>query len=203
MPSKILYIILLLLLPAVGKAKADDSEQRFATAVAMLRNAPSVTFKYYYEGDRTKIPGTLTIAREKYTLDAGNFRVWYNGSTMWAYAAKSKELSISNPTTEELMESNPFEIMSNYKTYYNLTGIATQGGAMKFTLKPKSRSSSVTQATVILGADDRPKRLAITFSSGQKVAIVITSVKEGKALPASAFVYDSKKYPASETVDLR
>ncbi len=52
-------------------------------------------------------PGSLTMQGSKFTLSISGINAAYDGKTMYMYSDDTEELTLTNPSAQELIESNP------------------------------------------------------------------------------------------------
>lgn len=197
----IMLLLAALALPAAGGA-AETASQIIAKCAAKVSASPSIKFKFTLQyGERTS-PCDITVARQRYRMSSPEMEVWYDGTTQWTYAKAQKELSITEPTADELLESNPFAILSHYDKVYKCRRLSGKGLSIEMTAR--SAASTVRKAVVnIDSATYLPQKLIVTLSNGRTFTASVGTATVGKELPASYFIYDKKQYPAVETVDLR
>ena len=199
--NSLLILLLCLLAPAVAFG-AESAEQIMAKCAAKVCKAPSVEFKCTLDFGQKPVACLLTVSKEKYTLSMDDMKVWFDGITQWTYATSTKQLSITEPTVDEQMESNPFAILNHYTRAYSLKRLPTR--ALEIEMTAKSKFSNVRVA--ILTIDPKtymPQKLKVTLSNGRTFTATVGTATSGAKLPASKFVYDKKKFPAKEIVDLR
>lgn len=210
-----LHHILIICIIALGSAVGLQSyaagvtprgnDNPLAPTIEKLKKSPSLSVKFYYDAEQGKYPGSMVVSGNKYSFTAGNYMVWFDGKTMWTYLKNSREVTITEPTEEELLQSNPFEILAHSNTHYNIKRLTDRSdGLTRVSLTPKgTNDAGITRATVILSKENWPKKITLEFASGGTMVFEISSITEGRSLPISTFKYDGKKNPASETIDLR
>lgn len=149
--------------------------------------------------------GTLELKGEKFRLRSGELVVWYDGTTQWSYLTDTREVNISEPTPEELVEINPFVILANFRKNYNARLLDSAKDTYRIDLTPKNADNSqIKRAIVTVGASAfLPREIAVTLSDGKVIAIRISRIDSGVNLPASTFVFSAKEYPKAEIIDLR
>ena len=62
------------------------------------------------------LQGNLILQAKKFHLNTPEVKAWFDGKTQWAYFAQNNEVSVTNPTTEELAETNPAMIISELRS---------------------------------------------------------------------------------------
>jgi len=202
--KNIIYLIALfvaILVPAVAHA-ADSADQILAKCAAKVNGAPSISVKFTLEYGNKRMPCDLLISKEKYHMSSNDMKIWYDGATQWTYLIAGKQLSITEPTAEELLESNPFAILNHYSKAYSCKKLA--GNGINIQLTAKSKASSIRKAVVSINPKTYlPTKVVVTLSNGQTMSASAVSTEIGKLLPSKTFVYNEKALPAKETVDLR
>jgi len=197
----ILSVVAALLVPVESHA-VETASQIIAKCAAKVSASPSFKLKFTLRyGDRSSVCD-LTLAKQKYRLSSPEMEVWYDGTTQWTYTVAQKELSITEPTADELLECNPFAILNHYDKAYACRRLSGKG--IDIELVAKSAASSVRKAVVSISHSTYlPEKLTVTLSNGRTFSATVSTAVAGKALDSSYFTYDKKKFPALETVDLR
>ena len=123
-------------------------------------------------------------------------------ATQWTYITSDRELSITEPTAEELMECNPFAIVNHYAKYYNVRAI--QGKANTVELSPKHSGTSIRHATITINPDNNlPDAINVTLANGHTFSVKVSSISRGGNIPQASFVYNKSSHPAATINDLR
>ena len=113
-------------------------------------------------------------------------------------------MSITEPTAEELAETNPLAFVRAYKTGYTVSTLAAPAGSYKVKMVARQKSSYVRSAEVTIDAKTwMPTMVTALLATGQTMTIRIASATKGASLPASTFRYDTRKHPGFEIIDLR
>lgn len=198
--TRILALIILIFSGlAANAASAADLMARCAKA---LNDAPSLQVNFSLSVGQNTSACSMTIARQRFSLKSPDMMVWYDGATQWTYITSDRELSITEPTAEELMECNPFAIVNHYAKYYNVRAI--QGKANTVELSPKQSGASIRRATVTINPDNNlPAAINVTLANGHTFSVKVTSISRGGNIPQSSFVYNKSSHPAATINDLR
>ena len=61
------------------------------------------------------ISGTFIMKANKFVLEMNETKVWFDGKTQWAYSLSDNEVSITEPTDDELALINPMAILASFK----------------------------------------------------------------------------------------
>lgn len=204
------YLFVLLSLVGIqslaAAPKAETAAAVLSRCAARLNNAQSVTAAFTLTAGSSRYSCDMVIAKQKFRMNTPLMSVWYDGATQWVYDTRRHSLSITGPTADELMETNPFAILHHYGKSYTLRLLKSDmPGTKAVELTPKSPAmSSVRRATVTI--DDKtsmPLRIAVTLSDGSTLSAAVASCTAGKAVAPSTFVFPKKQYKVDETIDLR
>ena len=129
-------------------------------------------------------PGSLTMQGSKFVLSMFNIEAAYDGKTLYMYSPDIDELTLTNPTEQELLEANPFLYAKALVNVCNVTE-RESGEQTIITLTPKDQSIGINRFVVkVRTADLMPLQLEI--KEGKKTS----SLK----LKNPAFVTSSPKY---------
>ena len=86
-------------------------------------------------------PGTITMQGKCFALTMFGVEAAYDGKTLYMYNAEVDELTLSNPTEQELLEANPFLYAKALVDVCNITERAINNGDQTLvTLTPKDQS---------------------------------------------------------------
>jgi outer membrane lipoprotein-sorting protein len=201
---KLFRQILILLLAAITPCAlaAETASDIIGKCAKRVNGAACIDVAFTINASGNKQNCSMKIAKQKYRMSVPGMEVWYNGSTQWTYTTDKKQLTITDPTADELMETNPFAILNSYAGNYTCKRLADKGTVIELTAK--SKASNIRRAVVTINtANYMPSKLVVTMANGHTFTATVTSLKIGSAANASDFVYNKAKYPASETNDLR
>lgn len=150
--------------------------------------------------------GKLLLKGDKFYLESGGIRTWFDGKTQWSYVAQNEEVNVSTPTPEELQNINPYALLTSYKKSFNYryVGEKTRQGkrGQEILLTPKA-SQDVKSITLNVKENGSPVYIAIQLHNGEKQEFQISSYQTGVNLPDATFRFNKQKYPEAEIIDLR
>lgn len=150
--------------------------------------------------------GKLLLKGDKFYLESGGIRTWFDGKTQWSYVAQNEEVNVSTPTPEELQSVNPYALLTSYKKSFNYryVGEKTRQGkrGQEILLTPKA-SQDVKSITLNVKENGSPVYIAIQLHNGEKQEFQISSYQTGVNLPDATFRFNKQKYPEAEIIDLR
>lgn len=190
----------------IGAFAAPSADAILKETADKLTKARSVTAEYTISSGKNKDKGTIILASGKFTLTSSSLRTWYDGLTLWTYSPELGEVNITHPTSDELMDINPFAIISTYKQQYSAKIVATtQKDVYAVELTPKSkRNASFSKAVLIIDKTTYyPKEVTLIMPDKSDIKIEVNSVTTGNLISQRTFVFDQSDAPDAEIVDLR
>ena len=91
--------------------------------------------------------GSMTMHGEQFTLEAFGRQAAYDGSTLYMYNIDANELTLSNPTRNELYDANPL-LFAQAMTEACTVTEATAKGVTTVTFVPKDASVGIDKITM-------------------------------------------------------
>lgn len=155
---KTLVIILSVLASFFANLEQKTLQTEFVASVSDEMNAP-----LHY-------PGTVTIHAQQFILTMFGIEAAYDGKTLYMYSSDTDELTISNPSQQELAQTNPFMTAKSVAENCNVTETpSSDGKETVVTLTPKDAGTGFNRFTLrIRNADLMPLHLEIR--EGQKTS---------------------------------
>ena len=190
---------------ALGAMAANSTASGILEAMRKTMLAkPALEAKFTINGGDGAVQGSMTMSGACFYMSTPQLKVWYDGKTQWTYLASTGEVSITEPTADELAASNPFAILSSYERRYTARRLADTNGRHRVELVPKSKGSGIEKIVVIADSTGKsPQAISIYFDDNRQISLVIDQLT-GIAKPSQrTFEYNQKLQPASEIIDLR
>lgn len=185
--------LIAVVLPMALSAAVPASVTR---AVKQLNAAPAVDVTCTINGHKA----SASISHPCFSINLNDAKIYFDGTTQWSYSAKDREVTVINPTAEELAESNPLLILRNLSRDFK--GAAVKGKPNTVRLTPLRSANDVAEVTVTFNpATGWPVSMVMITGNGRiNIANMrFTTSKTKKA--ASAFRF---RVPKGTTVtDLR
>lgn len=202
---KIRLFILLLLghLVAFGQTPKELLDEVLQKAFAEGR--VEIDFTVFMDDQQSQ--GHISVQGKQFVLDTPGMKTWFDGKTQWTLVEENEEVSVSEPTNEELQALNPYAWMSLYQQGYELkfgeTGVPDVRKVIMTTTIPREEMQSIV--LLIHKIKLYPVRLSMASRGGLDVVVIDINKYEVKKrpLPATAFVFDRSQYPGVEVIDLR
>lgn len=156
----LLSVILTVLSTFLSNLETKTLQSDFTITVAEEINAPM------------NYPGTLTMTGPCFRLEMFSVDAAYDGKTLYMYSPETDELTLSNPTEQELLEANPFLYAKALVNVCNITERATADGKQTIiTLTPKDQSIGINRFVLrVRNSDLMPMQIEI--KEGKKSSIL-------------------------------
>ena len=151
-----LLIILTVLSSFLANLEQKTLQSDFTVTVSEEVNAPM------------NYPGTVTMHGRNFLLTMFGIEAAYDGKTMYMYSADTDELTLSNPTNEELQQANPFLYAQALVGVCNTTERANNDGSQTIiTLTPKDQSIGINRFVLRVRNNDLLP-LSVEIKEGKK-----------------------------------
>ena len=138
-------------------------------------------------------PGELSMYGPCFKVEMFNIEAAYDGKTMYMYSPETDELTLTNPTEQELLESNPLLYAKALVPVCNIVERTSQDGSQTIvTLTPKDQSIGINRFVLkIRNSDLMP--LSVEIKEGKKTSTL--KMKEPKFVqgPKEAYVITPEK----------
>ncbi|MEI9808620.1 MAG: outer membrane lipoprotein carrier protein LolA [Bacteroidota bacterium] len=169
-------------------------------------------FAYKVEDSKGKVmstkAGTIWMKGNKYKVSFGGQEIFSDGKTVWNYDKSSNEVTIS--TIDAAGGGiTPQKLFTNFYDndfLYLLNGEKKIGAKTVQEIEMTPTDKSKTFHKVYLQVDKTAKTIYSTKvleNAGNKYTYTVSSMKTNGAMADNVFVFDKKKYPGVEEVDLR
>ena len=201
--KKILFILLVAFLPLYIFAQ-NNAERRVKAALSELKHSAyegKFSLMYYNEmSDITdKQSGEITLMGNKFCIVLGGNETKFDGKTQWVFVSEYNEVSITEPTVDELNEISPLAMIEHYVAKDKISE-GKDGEINFYPTQPKE--SEYFRIELRLNKSNLPTRLVIHQKNGDKITLVWDSLNKTK-VSSDYFVFDVRKYPNVEVNDLR
>lgn len=217
-----IYSIFLLMMGTFAMAQTnkdvqDPEAKAILDKVAQLAkstSAISLSFTYKAESlvDKSNITqtGTAWMKGEKYKIDLKESQLYFDGTNLYNYIVDAKEVNIMKPegTYDEFFLANPSKIFTLYqKDYkYRLVGEAKLLGIHCYEIHMFPFSLERGYSRVVVYVDKSTHYIVsvrLHGKSGDRYTIDLKDYKTNLTLNDTFFVFDRKKHPGVEVIDMR
>jgi len=192
--------------PAAKKI-LDDVSNKFKTYKTVQAN-----FTYKVEDANGKAmstkTGTIWMKGTKYKIVFGGTEIYSDGKTSWTYDKGAKEVTVNNVDASG-GGITPAKLFTNFYDndfLYMLNGEKKVAGKtiQEIEMTPTDKSKNFHK--VYLQVDKNAKTIYSTKvleKAGNRYTYTVSNMKTNGAMNDAMFVFDKKKYPGVEEVDLR
>lgn len=199
-------ILLVCLFPFSLSAVQIDAKSILEQTIVAFQKADGIKASFtIHIGGESLSSGEICLKGKKFVLKANDVITWFDGRTQWTYMVSSDEVTITEPTTEELQAINPYAYLSLDTQGYRLD-LNSKASDTKFYDVLFTANRIQEPRYVMLSIDKQiylPICIAMEQRNGEIIKIVINSCQIHQSFPDNSFVFDAKKYPQAEEIDLR
>lgn len=183
---------------------AVTAEEVVQKAAAVINNSKSINADFTLSTNGHSTKGVIKSRGNKFTMRLPEVSTWYNGKDLYTYNPRTVETTITVPTAQELLESNPLLYVKGGAGGYSYSfSPQKQSGKYIVNLVPRNKKSNIKKLTFIVNAKTFQAEKIVVEMNGGETIINVTSFKTGEVISDSEFEYPKAKFPKAEIVDLR
>lgn len=196
-----------------GMGKSDPEAKKALDAISSkFKSYKTVQAKFSLkiENSAGKNLGTKTgnvyMKGSKYRISLPGQEIFSDGSNVWTFDQDANEVTISrlDPSSNSLTPQKLFTNFYEKDFLYKLNGPATIAGKSlkEIELTPIDKTKPFFK--VLLYVDNNAINTTKIFEkNGNRYTYSTNALKPNAAVADAVFVFDAKKYPGVEVVDLR
>lgn len=152
--------------------------------------------------------GVVYMKGSKYKVNISGQEIYSDGNNIWTYDKSANEVQVTkfDPSSNTITPQKMFTNFYDKDFLYKLNGESKQGKRTIQEIELTPVDKSKTFFKVLVEIDKTTKNIVSTKvfeKNGNRYIYSVTAMKTNATLPESLFVYDAKKYPKVEVVDLR
>jgi outer membrane lipoprotein carrier protein len=190
-----------------AKAILDKVSARFKTFKGVQSG-----FNLIVEDGKGKVQGnkkgTVYMKGTKYRVSLTGQEIFCDGKNVWTYDKGSNEVTISkfDPTTNTITPQKLFTNFYDKDFLYKLNGEKKEGSKVIQEIEMTPVDKTKTFHKVLVYVNKATQTIAgtkVLEKNGNKYTYTVSSLNSNATIPDSQFVFDKKKYPGVEEVDLR
>ena len=138
-----------------------------------------------------------------YRVTVADQEIICDGTTVWQWNKKAKEVAVSNMSGDDVDLFNPARLLSNYNKSFRAKYIRTDDdGTAVVDLQPRSARNFHKIRLFIVEKSGLLRRIEVhKYDSGREI-YDITAFKNA-GTPAAQFTFDATKHPGVEIIDMR
>ena len=195
----------------MGKSDADAKKILDATS-AKFKGYKSVTAKFVLKIENasgksigTK-SGSVFMKATKYRISIPGQEMFSDGSTIWSYEKSSNEVTINkiDPAANSITPQKLFTNFYDKDFLYKLNGKVKLGGndMQEIELTPVDKSKPFHKVLLYI-SNSTIYSTKVYEKTGNRYTYSVSNMNTTSVVPDNIFVFDAKKYPGVEVVDLR
>lgn len=152
--------------------------------------------------------GVVYMNGSKYRVNISGQEIYSDGNNIWTYDKSANEVQVTkfDPSSNTITPQKMFTNFYDKDFLYKLNGETKQGKKTIQEIELTPVDKTKTFFKVLVNIDKATKNIVSTKvfeKNGNRYIYTITGMKTNTTLPQSLFVFDAKKYPNVEVVDLR
>jgi len=199
--------------PPKGMGSSDPQAKKILDAVSArfkTYKAVQAKFSMKIENSSGKNMGTKTgtvyMKGTRFRVNITDQEIYSDGTNTWTYDKSAKEVTINkfDPSANSITPQKLFTNFYDKDFLYKLNGTVTLNGkkVKEIELTPIDKSKPFHKVLLYVN-DNNIVNTRIFEKSGNRYIYNITSMNTRSNIPDNTFVFDAKKYPGVEVVDLR
>ncbi|HLF45161.1 MAG TPA: outer membrane lipoprotein carrier protein LolA [Chitinophagaceae bacterium] len=211
----ILFVTTILISSAQTTTKNDPDAKTILDRVsAKFKGFKSAkaNFTYKVENSSGKVlsskNGTVFMKGVKYQVSIVGQEIFCDGQNIWTFDKSANEVTITTFDTEG-STLTPQKLFTNFYDHdflYKLNGEKKQGTKtiQEIEMTPTDKSRPFHKVYIYI--DKAGKTISSTKvleKSGSRYSYIVNSLAPNSTIADSQFVFDAKKYPGVEVIDLR
>ena len=197
--------------PPKGMGQSDPAAKKILDAVsAKFKSFKSVVAKFALKiengagknlGSKT---GTVYMKGTKYRISVTGQEIFCDGSNVWTFDKSSNEVTISklDPANNTITPQKLFTNFYDKDFLYKLNG--EDKGVQEVELTPIDKSKAFHKVLVNVNkASQTISSTKVFEKTGNRYTYAVSNMNTKSVVADVQFVFDQKKYPGVEVVDLR
>lgn len=196
----ILFAVLSFAAPALCAANTPTSILDEAVKKFNSGGGVNIGFTLSAEGNTTS--GNIRMLGKKFCCSVDGLTTWFDGKTMWTYVKQNEEVNVTTPSASEVAQMNPYMLLSLYKKGYKASMGKSTNVYHEIVLTGENSGAAFKKIVVRINKQSLRPMYAYMEKGKSSTTITVTSYKNEK-LADSTFVFNKKKYPDVDIIDLR
>jgi outer membrane lipoprotein carrier protein len=209
--SFVLFVLFANAQPPKGMGKSDPDAKKILDAVsAKFKTFKAVQSKFSLKVENasgkvlaTKA-GNVYMKGTKYRVSITGQEIFCDGSNVWTYVKTDNEVTISkiDPNSNTITPQKIFTNFYDKDFLYRLT--KDEKGIQEIELTPIDKSKPFHKVAVTIHKGMQTITSTKVFEkTGNKYTYTVSGMNTSGTVADAQFVFDAKKYPGVEVVDIR
>lgn len=151
--------------------------------------------------------GTILLKSTKYKLDITGQQIVSDGKSSWTYLKESNEVQINDATVKSdgITPANIFTVYENgFDSKYTGDKKVAGKNMQQVELTPTDKKKPFYKIVLFINKEEKYVYSAIVYNNnGTRLNYTVEKFTPNAPADDTSFVFDSKKFPGVEVVDLR
>lgn len=204
--KKLKLILATLFLPILVFAQ-NNGLQQLKESVEKILSYPAVKVSFRMIQNRETRKGEMVMSGLAFMIatETGDYETWFDGKTMWTWSDMTQEISMTEPSAEEIAEVNPFVIISDAAKNYNVSVVSDNNKDIQLKLVPEKKKGALVKSAVLTlnKSTKLPQSMEITLNDRQTITFEFLKIEAVKKMSAKEFRYKEEYHPGYDIIDLR
>lgn len=203
-------LISVIALSAAAQTTNPKAQAIIEKAVSTLKSGAlqttfTVAFKDSQQDAETSQKGIIKLQDTKFYFELADIITYFDGTTQWVYMPKINEVTISEPSKEELKEISPILAMGDYAKTHRAGFDADDSDANYHHVNLYPNDNSADYFRIQLKIDKKTnelKSMRISQRNGGRITLNL-GVYQKITPTTETFTFLPSKYPKVEINDMR
>lgn len=207
MMKRYCLLIYTCLLAVASMAQQLDAKALLDKASANLRANEGIQARFLIYTEQGETNTAISLEGDKFFLETSGVKTWFDGTTQWTYLEENQEVSVTNPTAEELQQINPYALLNSYQNGYDLLLVTNSQAKMFYEIRltAQTEEQPLQRITLMLNKKTlHPIRIKMKPQGmAEEMDVVVTEYHTKKQFTDGYFQFNAANYPQVEVIDLR
>ncbi len=214
MMKKFLFLFIISFISCQVFSQVDLKAKSILDKVSeKTKNYPSINaaFEFIMQNDAAGLKevkeGNLILQKNKYKLSMDGIEIYCDGTSQWTFMKDAGEVNLSDASSNDVDALNPASIFTIYEKGFKNTYLGEFSNGTKKTHKIELVPTSKMDFTKIIIEIDQATNQILSANmisnDGNNFIIKVKSMSTNNNYPASTFMFDSKKNPKVQVIDMR
>jgi len=151
------------------------------------------------------ISGTFVLKANKFTIEMDESKAWFDGKTQWTYLKSDNEVTITEPTVDELAQINPMIILASFKAKSWIRFGKTKSISSELIeLIPKNKKNDFAKVEVQLNKKTKTLEFIRLVDKKKSITLLkLTNYKNIGNVADDMFTFKKANYKQIQINDLR
>lgn len=159
-------------------------------------------------GQKTSVNGNLKTRDKRFVLTTSFATMNFDGKNLYIYQPDVNEITISSPAESEISDMDPTQIMSMYSEGYQIPKpeYTTENGKKVaiVSLYPEDKAEDFHRLSLKIDMSNYcPLQITTYGKNGMTNTIDILKIDTNKNFSEKELIFDLKKYPKAQIIDIR